>query len=53
MEKREPPLSFRVNDEDKEVLTYLQQRLGLTRPQVVKLAIRRLRDEELRRQKKK
>jgi hypothetical protein len=52
MAKQEPPISFRVNDEDKEVLVYLQRKLGLKLPQIIKLAIRRLRDEELRRDKK-
>ena len=53
MDKQDPPMSLRVNDEDKEILAFLQQRLGLKIPQVIKLAIRRLRDEEVRRQQKK
>lgn len=52
MEKRESPLCFRANEEDKEILSDLQKRLGLKMPQVLKLAIRRLRADELRRGKK-
>lgn len=44
-------MSFRANEEDLAVLAYLQSRLGLTRPQVIKLAIRRLKQQEERAEK--
>jgi phage-related holin len=50
--KQDPPLSFRVNEEDQAVLDYLCGRLGLKMPQVVKLAIRRLQEQEKRAEKK-
>lgn len=43
---------MRVNAEDIEILDYLQARLGLKRPQVIKLAIRRLQEQEQRAEKK-
>jgi hypothetical protein len=49
MAKQEPPLSFRANEEDKSILEYLQNRLGVSSiAQVIKIAIRRLRDSEKR-----
>lgn len=50
--KQDSPFSMRVNAEDIEVLDYLQERLGLKRPQVFKLAIRRLQEQEKRAENK-
>jgi hypothetical protein len=44
--KQDPPLTFRVNEKDRAVLDYLCDRLGLKMPQVVKLAIRRMQEQE-------
>jgi hypothetical protein len=52
MAKQEPPLCFRATEEDKSILHYLQERLGVTSiAQVIKIAIRRLRDSERRRER--
>jgi phage-related holin len=51
MKQASEPISFRVNEEDRAILDYLQGRLGLKIPQVIKLAIRRLEEQERRRAK--
>jgi hypothetical protein len=53
MPKQEPPLCFRANEEDKSILEYLKNRLGVSSiAQVIKIAIRRLRDSEKRLEKR-
>jgi hypothetical protein len=52
MAKQEPPLCFRANEEDKSILEYLKKRMGLSMAQVIKIAIRRLRDSEKRLEKR-
>jgi hypothetical protein len=44
--KQDPPMTFRVSEEDQAILESLCSRLGLLRPQVIKLAIRRLQQQE-------
>ena len=50
---RESPISFRANEADKEIMAYLQERLGLKMPQVFRVAIRRLYEQEKRAEGKK
>jgi hypothetical protein len=52
MAKQEPPLCFRANEEDKGILEYLKKRMGVSMAQVIKIAIRRLRDSEKRLEKR-
>ena len=52
MEKQESPLCFRANEEDREILEYLIRRLGANMTQIIKIAIRRLRDSEKRLEKR-
>jgi hypothetical protein len=53
MEKEKtPPRSFRANEQDQAIFTYLQKRLGLEFPQIIRLAIRRLYEQEKRVEKK-
>jgi hypothetical protein len=52
MEKQESPLCFRANEEDREILEYLKRRLGANMTQIIKIAIRRLRDSEKRLEKR-
>jgi hypothetical protein len=51
MERKDYPLSFRVNDADLAIIDYLKTRLGLGKSQVIKLALRRLMQWEKRREK--
>jgi hypothetical protein len=51
MDKREPPLSFRPNAQDSTILAYLKDKLGVGFSQIVKMAIRKLYEQEKRREK--
>ena len=46
MPANDHPLSIRVNDEDKDRLDYLKQRLGMKPTAIIRLALRRLYDFE-------
>lgn len=48
MEKKDNPLSIRVNDEDLAIIEYLKKKLGMGVTAVIRLALRRLRDQEKR-----
>jgi hypothetical protein len=50
--KPEQPYSLRINEEDRAILDYLQGRLGLKTAQVIRLALRRLQEQEKRADKK-
>jgi hypothetical protein len=51
MTERGIPFSFRANDEDMEILVYLKKKLGVGLSQIVKMAIRKLYEQEKRREK--
>jgi hypothetical protein len=42
MKRQDHAMSLRINDEDKEILGYLKERLGMGPTQVIRLALRRL-----------
>jgi hypothetical protein len=51
MVKQESPLSFRPSAQDSAILAYLKDKLGLGFSQIVKMAIRKLYEQEKRREK--
>jgi hypothetical protein len=52
MEKRENPICFRPTEDDLGIIDYLKKRLGASVSDIIKIALRRLRDEEKRREKR-
>lgn len=46
MKKQASPLGFRPSPQDMAILAYLKKRLGFGFSQIVKLAIRRLHEQE-------
>jgi hypothetical protein len=49
MTKPDAPLTFRASDEDRKIVADLSKWLGLRMSQIVRLALRRLHDEESKR----
>ncbi len=50
MTEREPPISFRPNEDDRKRIADLMRWLGLNVASVFRLALKRLHDEESKRQ---
>jgi hypothetical protein len=52
MEKRKPPMTFRATPEDRKIIGELAKRLGQSAAGVIRLALRRLYEQENKRLKK-
>jgi hypothetical protein len=51
MSPRAPQLTFRATDEDKEIIAWLQEKLGISAADVIRLGIRALQRQEQRKDK--
>jgi len=53
MKKLDPAMAFRASEEDRKIISDLMKRLGQSASGIIRLALRRLYEEENRRSKRK